>query len=160
MSRSYIREDQMDPVVVSKVDVSLRLALSLSQVVASLLEEIGNSRLVETMPSGSTGMSLDENHDLQRNARDGKELLDKLMKQTRVLPDPLRVVECEKCQCLWLGSDVMRWRDLETMADLVTADGYKVAACPACDLGLSIRDDGLEYITLRFTNEGGDENDE
>lgn len=166
MSRSYIREDQMDPVVTSKVDVALRLALTLTRAFVGLLNELEVSRLacVETPTAGGLGMSLSQDLDLSNEARVGKTLIEELMAQTHALPEPLRVVECANCRRLWMGHDVMRWRDLETRADLATWDDHTVASCPECDMsvaagnGLGSKERSLEYITLRFGQ--GDENDE
>lgn len=140
---SYVLEHQIDPELVSKVNVTMRLTVQLARVLANVLQAMGKGTpaMGEDQPPGLGELGVQQrivpNEELREESISGALILGGLLESTRVLPPEWRLVQCESCRRLWLGEDVMNWWSLEARSDFEA--GAPVTFCPACEPALKER---------------------
>jgi hypothetical protein len=133
---SYVLEHQIDPELVSKINVTMRLTVQLARVLANVLQAMGKGTPamgVDQLP----GRRIVPNEELREASVSGVLILGGLLEATKVLPPEWRLVQCESCRRLWLGEDVMSWWSLEARSDFEA--GAPVTFCPACEPALKER---------------------
>jgi hypothetical protein len=129
-----VSTDALEPEFTSKVDVALKLAVTLAKSFANVLNAIADTNTPRAdddpdNPYGSQRMM--KNEALREAAMLGRLALDDVVQATASLAPELKIVQCARCRRYWLGSDVTTWRDLETRADFES--DKPVTCCPGCE---------------------------